>query len=138
MSQGSVNREGLARAILSLADSEGLPDTSWQMDRRVDVARRVLGVPEDGRYTHAYLWGGGPVKRPPGQASLNDTALGPSIVRPAASAGRTALLHRRDKLLVPGCRMPTPQARQGELARSSSPPGHPVLRHWCTRPPRTA
>jgi hypothetical protein len=46
----------LARALLSLADTAEMPDTYWQTDSRVALAREVLGVPVDGRYTHAHLW----------------------------------------------------------------------------------
>jgi hypothetical protein len=46
----------LAKAVLQLADAGGMPDTYWQTDSRVRMARNMLGVPEDGRYTHAHLW----------------------------------------------------------------------------------
>jgi DNA-binding PadR family transcriptional regulator len=46
----------LARGLLQIADLAGMPDTFWRDDRRVRLARTVLGVPEDGRYTHAALW----------------------------------------------------------------------------------
>jgi hypothetical protein len=46
----------LARGILQIADAAGMPDTFWQSDSRVRMARDVLGVPDDGRYTHAHLW----------------------------------------------------------------------------------
>jgi hypothetical protein len=46
----------LAQGILQLADAGGMPDTFWQSDSRVRMARDVLGVPVDGRYTHAHLW----------------------------------------------------------------------------------
>ena len=36
--------EDLARAVLSLADTAGMPDSYWQTDRRVEMARQVLGV----------------------------------------------------------------------------------------------
>ena len=39
-----------------MADSGGMPDTSWQTDSRVIRAREVLGIPESGRYSHAHLW----------------------------------------------------------------------------------
>ncbi len=47
----------LARGLLQIADAAGMPDTFWQTDSRVKLAREVLNVPEDGRYTHASLWG---------------------------------------------------------------------------------
>jgi hypothetical protein len=46
----------LARGLLQIADAAGMPDTFWQSDSRVRLAREVLGIPEDGRYTHAHLW----------------------------------------------------------------------------------
>ena len=46
----------LAQGILQIADAAGMPDTFWQSDSRVRMARDVLGVPVDGRYTHAHLW----------------------------------------------------------------------------------
>lgn len=46
----------LARGLLQIADAAGMPDTVWQSDSRVRVARMVLGVPENGRYTYAHLW----------------------------------------------------------------------------------
>ena len=46
----------LARGLLQIADAAGMPDTFWQTDSRVRLAREVLDVPEDGRYTHAHLW----------------------------------------------------------------------------------
>jgi hypothetical protein len=46
----------LARGILQIADAGGMPDTFWLHDSRVRMARDVLGVPDDGRYTHAHLW----------------------------------------------------------------------------------
>ena len=46
----------LARGILQLADLAGMPDSFWLDDSRVRMARGVLGVPDDGRYTHAHLW----------------------------------------------------------------------------------
>jgi hypothetical protein len=46
----------LARGILQIADAAGMPDTFWCHDSRVRMARDVLGVPVDGRYTHAHLW----------------------------------------------------------------------------------
>lgn len=51
-----VREAALARGLLQIADAAGMPDTFWQYDRRVRIAREVLGVPEDGRYTHAHLW----------------------------------------------------------------------------------
>ena len=50
------DRERLAIALLSLADDAGMPDSVWQTDTRVLLARAVLNVPQDGRYTHAHLW----------------------------------------------------------------------------------
>jgi hypothetical protein len=46
----------LAQGILQLADAGGMPDTFWQSDCRVRMARDVLGIPADGRYTHEHLW----------------------------------------------------------------------------------
>lgn len=46
----------LAIAILQLADDAGMPDTYWQTDSRVTLAREVLSIPEDGRYTHSERW----------------------------------------------------------------------------------
>lgn len=46
----------LARAILSLADTAGMPDTYWQTDSRVALARDVLDIPADGRESHRHLW----------------------------------------------------------------------------------
>jgi hypothetical protein len=46
----------LARGLLQIADAGGMPDTFWRTDSRVRLAREVLGIPEDGRYTHAHLW----------------------------------------------------------------------------------
>jgi len=46
----------LARAVLQLADLGGMPGTIWQTDSRVRLARGVLGIPGDGRHTHAHLW----------------------------------------------------------------------------------
>jgi hypothetical protein len=48
----------MARALLDIADAAGMPDTYWQTDLRIAMARDVLGVPADGRYTHARLWDG--------------------------------------------------------------------------------
>lgn len=50
----------LARGLLQLADLGGMPDTYWQTDSRVRLAREVLGVPADGRYSHAHFWEGEP------------------------------------------------------------------------------
>lgn len=46
----------LFRGILRAADNAGMPDTYWQTDRQIAAARDALGVPADGRYTHAHLW----------------------------------------------------------------------------------
>ena len=46
----------LAVAVLQFADTAGMPDTFWQTDPRVILARQTLGVPEDGRYSHDHLW----------------------------------------------------------------------------------
>jgi hypothetical protein len=46
----------LAKAVMQLADTAGMPDTAWRTDSRVKLARRTLGVPADGRYTHDHLW----------------------------------------------------------------------------------
>lgn len=48
--------EALARGVLQIADAAGMPDTYWQTNTAVAVARSVLGVPPDGRYTHSHLW----------------------------------------------------------------------------------
>lgn len=50
------DRSNLARAVLQLADLEGMPDSFWGTDSRVALARRVLDVPEDDRYSHAEKW----------------------------------------------------------------------------------
>jgi hypothetical protein len=47
-----------ARALLRIVDKAQVADTSWQADRVIAEAREKLGVPVDGRYTHAHLWGG--------------------------------------------------------------------------------
>ncbi len=46
----------LAKAVLQLADDGGMPDSFWQAHSGVTRARDVLGIPEDGRYTHEHLW----------------------------------------------------------------------------------
>lgn len=46
----------LARAILQLADSAGMPDSFWQTDSRIELARYVLNVAKDERYTRAKEW----------------------------------------------------------------------------------
>jgi len=46
----------LAQAVMQLADLGGMPDSFWCTDNRVKMARDVLGVPEDGRISHAHLW----------------------------------------------------------------------------------
>jgi hypothetical protein len=46
-----------ARALLRIADKYNLPDKYWRTDRVIGQAREQLGVPVDGRYTHAHLWG---------------------------------------------------------------------------------
>lgn len=46
----------LAAYVLQLADLAGMPDTFWQTDRRVTLAREILGIPADGRYTHQVIW----------------------------------------------------------------------------------
>jgi hypothetical protein len=46
----------LARGLLQIADAGGMPDAFWRHDSRVGMAREILGVPEDGRQTHAHLW----------------------------------------------------------------------------------
>lgn len=52
-----IEREAeLAKALLSLADTAGMPDSFWTTDSRVALAREVLGVPDDGRYDYAHLW----------------------------------------------------------------------------------
>lgn len=48
--------ENLAKAVLNLADTAEMPDTYWQTDWRITLAREVLHVPVDGRHTHAELW----------------------------------------------------------------------------------
>jgi hypothetical protein len=48
--------EALAKGLLQIADAASMPDTYWQVDSRGRLAREVLGVPENGRYTHAHLW----------------------------------------------------------------------------------
>lgn len=49
-------QEALAKALLQIADVAGMPDTYWQRDSRVELAREVLGIPADSRYTHSHLW----------------------------------------------------------------------------------
>lgn len=57
MSNDIESRErDLAKAVLSLADSAGMPDSYWQTDSRVALARSVLGVPSDGRRSFAHMW----------------------------------------------------------------------------------
>ena len=51
-----VDRKVLSKAVLSLADTAGMPDSYWQTDSRLMIAKEILEVPEDGRYTHAHLW----------------------------------------------------------------------------------
>lgn len=46
----------LARAVLQLADVGGMPDSFWQTDERVKLARYVLNIPQDGRYKCAADW----------------------------------------------------------------------------------
>lgn len=46
----------LARAVLQLADVGGMPDSFWQTDQRVALARYVLNIPQDGRYKCAKEW----------------------------------------------------------------------------------
>jgi hypothetical protein len=46
----------LARALLQLADDAQMPDAYWQADSRMVLARRILGVPDTGRSSHAHLW----------------------------------------------------------------------------------
>lgn len=53
---GERNADWLFRSILRAADKAGMPDTYWQTDRQIIAARDALGVPADGRYTHAHLW----------------------------------------------------------------------------------
>jgi hypothetical protein len=53
--EGELARE-LARFVLAFADLGQMPDSFWKTDRRVALARLTLGVPDDGRYTHARLW----------------------------------------------------------------------------------
>lgn len=48
--------KALAVGLLQIADAAGMPDTYWQTDSRVRLARRALDVPEDGRESHAHLW----------------------------------------------------------------------------------
>jgi hypothetical protein len=42
--------------MLQIADTADMPDSFWQADSRIRLARGVLGVPDDGRYTHSALW----------------------------------------------------------------------------------
>ena len=46
----------LAAYVLQLADLGGMPDTFWQTDWRVRLAREILAIPPDGRYTHQVIW----------------------------------------------------------------------------------
>lgn len=50
--------EDLAKAVLTLADVAGMPDSAWITDSRVVMAREVLGVPANGRYDYEHLWRG--------------------------------------------------------------------------------
>jgi DNA-binding PadR family transcriptional regulator len=54
--QASPAEKALARGMLQIADTADMPDSFWQADRRIRLAREVLGVPDDGRYTHSALW----------------------------------------------------------------------------------
>jgi DNA-binding PadR family transcriptional regulator len=56
LGSGNGTARALARGLLQIADLAGMPDTFWQDDIRVRLARKVLGVPRNGRYTHAALW----------------------------------------------------------------------------------
>lgn len=46
----------LAKALLSLADTAGMPDSFWRTDSRVALAREMLGVSQDERYSRVELW----------------------------------------------------------------------------------
>ena len=46
----------LAKAVLSLADTAGIPDSYWRTDSRVMLARETLGVSPGERYSRASLW----------------------------------------------------------------------------------
>lgn len=46
----------LARSVLRLADLGGMPDTYWQTDTAVQLARHVLNVGDDERYTKPHIW----------------------------------------------------------------------------------
>jgi hypothetical protein len=56
LARDAASPEALARGVLQLADAAGMPGSFWQADSRVRLARDVLGVPADGRITHARLW----------------------------------------------------------------------------------
>jgi hypothetical protein len=56
MARCDSTQEELAAALLSIVDVAGMPDSYWQTDSRVTLARQVLDVPVDGRYSHAHLW----------------------------------------------------------------------------------
>jgi hypothetical protein len=60
MSEQPESREytlkSLAQGILQLADDASMPDSYWRHDSRIEMARNILGVPEGGRESHAYLW----------------------------------------------------------------------------------
>jgi hypothetical protein len=59
--QVDVNRvlaETLARGMLQIADIANMPDTFWEIDSRIRLAREVLSVPKAGRYSYAHLWSG--------------------------------------------------------------------------------
>lgn len=43
-------------AVLQLADDGGMPDSVWQTDSRVKLARAYLGVEAHERYKKAYIW----------------------------------------------------------------------------------
>ena len=46
----------LAKAVLNLADTAGMPDAYWRTDRRVALARETLGVSPDERDARVALW----------------------------------------------------------------------------------
>lgn len=48
--------KAMARAVLQMADVAGMPDSFWQSDSRVKLARDALGVPHNGRHDYACLW----------------------------------------------------------------------------------
>jgi hypothetical protein len=45
----------LARAVCSIAASAGMPDSYWETDSRIELARQVLGAEEVERWERGEL-----------------------------------------------------------------------------------